>query len=87
MTPPVPPFWFVQRQGKMEAAGTDAYRLTAPNMPEAFIAIRPGENGRYASALRLAADGPEVAATDPVYDNTPDAWGAAFELYRNFLVT
>jgi hypothetical protein len=79
---PVPPFWFRQRQAKAEPAGDNTYRLTAPQQQEAFITIRRGENGRWTAALKLAADGPEVAVTQTDYDREDDAWGAAFELYR-----
>jgi hypothetical protein len=80
---PVLPFWFKQRQGKAEPAGTDTYRLTAPNAPrEAYISIRPGENGRWSAALQLAADGPDVAVTPAEFSSRLDAWEAAFELYR-----
>jgi hypothetical protein len=81
-----PPFWFLQRQGKVEPAGPDAYRLTAPNLREAFIIIRPADAGRWQPALRLTSDGPDVA-TGPAELTTPrEAWEAAFELYRVHLV-
>ena len=84
--PMVPPFWFNQRQGKAEPAGPDTYRLTAPNLGEAFISVRPAGEGHWSAALRLAADGAEVAATGPDFDTEADAWGAAFELYRTSVV-
>ncbi len=80
------PQWFKQRQGKAEPAGDHTYRLTAPILPEAFISIRPGENGRWAAALRTAADGPDLAVTEPVFETPGDAWAAAFELHRTHLV-
>ena len=84
---PVLPTWFKQRQAKAEPAGEDALRLTGPNLNEAFIRIHKSENGRWSGALRRTADGPDVASTEPRYDNLNDAWGAAFELYRvNVLV-
>ena len=83
----VPPFWFVQRQGKAEPAGDNAYRLTAPNLKEAFISIRKSERGGWTAALRPNADGTEVAVSEHDYEDPQDAWGAAFELYRNALVT
>ncbi len=83
---PIPPFWFLQRQAKIELAGDNLYRLTAPNLREAFITIRQGVEGRWSAALRLTADGPDVEATGSGYDNPGDAWGAAFELYRNHVV-
>ncbi len=83
---PIPPFWFVQRQAKREAAGDNTYRVAAPNLRESFIAIRQSGEGHWSAALRLAADGPDVAATAATYDNPGDAWGAAFELFRNHVV-
>lgn len=82
----LPPFWFIQRQAKAEAAGANVYRVTAPQMREAYIAVRQGPDGRWTAALREAADGPDLAASATDYDNPNDAWGAAFELFRNFLV-
>jgi hypothetical protein len=81
-----PPFWFKQRQGTAEAAGPDTYRLTAPNLGEAFIGIRAADGGRWRAALRSSADGPDVAVTEVEYGNADDAWGAAFELYRTNVV-
>jgi hypothetical protein len=84
---PTLPFWFKQRQAKAEPAGPDAYRLTAPNLRDAFISIRKDGAGRWGAALRLAADGPEVAGTTAAYATPGDAWDVAFELYRRELVT
>ena len=41
------PSWFKQRQAKAEPAGDNVYRLTAPQLREAFIAIRQGADGRW----------------------------------------
>jgi hypothetical protein len=79
---PTLPTWFKQRQGKAEPAGAETYRLTAPNAREAYIQIRRAENGRWAAALRLSAEGAEVASTEAAYERPEDALGAAFELYR-----
>jgi hypothetical protein len=81
------PFWFPLRQGKAEPAGPDTYRLTAPNLREAFISIRQAANGRWSAALRLASEGPDVAATAADFATAYDAWEAAFELYRQHVVT
>jgi hypothetical protein len=83
---PIPPFWFQQRQAKAEPAGENVYRLTAPQLPEAFINISQGPDGRWSAALRRTADGPDIATSAAEYDNPSDAWGAAFELYRNHVV-
>ncbi len=84
---PILPFWFKQRQAKAEAAGPDTYRLTAPNLREAFVSVRQDSEGRWGAALRLAAEEPDVAVTTTSYATRGDAWDAAFELYRRALVT
>jgi hypothetical protein len=83
---PILPFWFKQRQAKAEAAGPDTYRLTAPNLREAFISIRKDSAGHWGAALRLEADGPEVAVTSTAYATPTEAWDAAFEMYRRTLI-
>ncbi|HKI32616.1 MAG TPA: hypothetical protein VKA46_12190 [Gemmataceae bacterium] len=83
---PILPFWFKQRQAKAEPAGPDTYRLTAPNLREAFVSIRHDSEGRWGASLRLAADGPDVAVTTTSYATPGEAWDAAFELYRRELV-
>lgn len=79
---PILPTWFKQRQAKADPAGTDTFRLSAPNLGEAFITIRKEENGRWSAALKNAADGPDVASTGPDFATPGEAWEAAFELYR-----
>ena len=81
------PMWFKQRQGKAEEAGENCYRLTGPNLREAFISIRRAENGLWGASLRYALDGPDIAATEPEIASTYDAWEAAFEIYRNYVIT
>ncbi|MCI0640708.1 MAG: hypothetical protein L0Y72_20000 [Gemmataceae bacterium] len=83
---PVTPFWFKQRQARLEEAGPDLYKVTAPNSKEAFIGIRAGTNGAFAAFVRRTADGDDLAATESVLANRTDAWGAAFELYRTQFV-
>jgi hypothetical protein len=78
----ITPFWFKQRQCKAEPVGEGTYRLTGPNLKEAFITIRRDESNRWSAALRFAADGPDVAATPYEFATDYDAWEAAFELYR-----
>jgi hypothetical protein len=85
MTPTLP-FWFQQRQAKAEPAGNDALRITAPNLREAFLFIRQGENGRWSASLRLQADGPEFAVTGQDFAKPEEAWEAAFELHRQHIV-
>jgi hypothetical protein len=83
---PILPSWVKQRQGKAEKVAGDVYRLTAPNLPESFIAILPGGNGRWSAILRAKQDGPDLAATPAEHENPGDAWAAAFELFRIHLV-
>lgn len=84
--PPATPFWFKQRQAKAEDAGPDMVRVTGPNLKEACLGIRKGDNGLYAAFVRGAADGPDMDATEPVIKNAYDAWEAAFELYRGRMI-
>jgi len=83
---PVPPFWFQQRQAKMEPAGTNTFRLTAPNQGEAFIFIERADNDHWSAGLKTAADGPVVTISCPVWESEEDAWASAFELCRNEVV-
>lgn len=81
---PVLPFWFVQRQAKAEPAGDNIYRLTAPNLREAFVVVQPADAG-WTGALRSTADGENLSVSQR-YETQSDAWYAAFELYRNQIV-
>jgi len=85
MTEPNTPFWFKQRQCKLEAAGENQYRVSAPNMNEAFLRVEPAD-GRWRVALRRAADGPDVVTTGADFPTVERAWDAAFELLRNHVV-
>lgn len=80
--PPVKPFWFWQRQGHADEAGENLYRLHGPNLHEAFIGIRRGDNGNWSTFVRTEASGVDVASSEAIYDRELDAWYAAFELYR-----
>ena len=81
------PFWFKQRQAKAEPAGDNTYRVTGPILPEAFLSIHRDENGKWAASLRTAAEGPDLAATAAEFERPEDAWEAAFELYRQHIIT
>jgi hypothetical protein len=83
---PVPPFWFLQRQGKVERAGSEVLKLSAPNLRDAFIAIGSSGQGTWYAALRQSADGPDLAVTPAEFSKPEDAWQAAFELYRTHFV-
>jgi hypothetical protein len=83
---PILPTWFKYRQGKAEAAGTHSYRLTAPNLADAFLSIRATQNDRWQGVVRLTADGPDLGVSAPGLGNPGEAWEAAFELYRQHIV-
>lgn len=83
---PVTPFWFVQRQGKMDEAGERLYRLHGPIMREAFIGVRRDDSGKWSAFLRPEASGADLATSAARHDSEPDAWYAAFELYRGHFV-
>jgi hypothetical protein len=83
---PILPSWFKQRQAKAEEAAENLYRLTGPNLREAFIGIRREENGHWLAFLRYAAGGSDAAVTEPRFQTLYDAWEAAFELFRTGVV-
>jgi hypothetical protein len=81
--PPIFPFWFKQRQCKAEPFGDEnTLKVSGPNLAEAFIGIVQDENKLWRAFMRAAADAPDLASTEPEFDNPTDAWEAAFELYR-----
>lgn len=85
--PPTVPFWFKQRQCKTEPAGSDnSVKVTGPNLGEAILAIAPGANGHWEASLRLTADGPALATVADL-PSAPAAWEAAFELYRERVIS
>jgi hypothetical protein len=83
---PTLPFWFKQRQAKLEPVGEKTFKVTAPNQGEAYLQLRPGENGCWAAALRATPDGADLDRTEPEFEKEDEAWQAAFELYRRNLV-
>lgn len=84
---PITPFWFKQRQCKMEPVGGDRMlKVSGPNLAEAYIHIAGGENGTWQAGLRLSPDGPDVATADAEQPNAKAAWDVAFELYRVHLI-
>lgn len=83
---PVLPFWFRQRQGTCERLDANTCRLAAPNQQTAYVSVRHAADGSYLAALRLEPEGPEAAVAEPVHGTEEDAWGAAFELYRNHVI-
>jgi hypothetical protein len=85
--PAIVPFWFKQRQCKSEPAGDDnLLKVSGPNLGEAFIGIARGENDRWRAFLRSSAGSPDTVSTEPEFDNSSDAWEAAFELFRTSMI-
>jgi hypothetical protein len=82
---PITPFWFKQRQAKLESAGDNVYKVTAPNQADAYILIR-AEDDRWLAAVRSTADGADLMRTPAEFTSPGDAWEAAFELYRQVFV-
>ena len=79
---PIPPFWFKQRQAKLEPAGENTFKAVAPQQGDAYLTVRKGDNGRWSAAVRSTADGADLMSTPAEFDNPVLAWEAAFELYR-----
>lgn len=80
------PFWFKQRQARLESVAENTFKVTAPNQSEAYIHIRRGPNQRWMAGLRVTADGADLAITEPEFEAPGPAWDAAFELYRRAFV-
>ena len=78
---PIPPFWFKQRQCRLEPAGENTYKVSGPNLAEAYLRIF-ADGGRWKAALRTTADGPDVDASALGHDSPDEAWAIAFEMYR-----
>ena len=83
---PTEPFWFKQRQAKLEPIGDNTFKVTAPNQGESYLQIRSDGKGRWAAAVRTTPDGADLASTGPEFETAGEAWQAAFELYRRTLV-
>ena len=78
---PIIPAWFKYRQGEAKPAGTNSYLLTAPLVDPTWIRVRLVD-GKWQAAIAGSADGPDTVVSEPKYASEPDAWAAAFELYR-----
>jgi hypothetical protein len=87
-TLPALPFWFKQRQCKLEPVGDGVLKVTAPNQREAYLSVRPAPeaDGRWQAAVRLDPNGPDLAVSPPTARGTPEAWSWAFELYRTHVI-
>jgi hypothetical protein len=83
---PILPFWFKQRQARLEPAGENTFKAVAPQQGDAYLLIRQGDNQLWSAAVRLTADGEDVASTRPEFSTPGAAWDAAFELYRRLAI-
>jgi hypothetical protein len=83
---PIPPFWFKQRQGKLEPAGENTFKAAAPQQGEAFLSVRQDDKGQWSAAVRLTADGQDVESSAAEFPTPMLAWEAAFELYRRHVI-
>jgi hypothetical protein len=82
-----PPFWFKQRQCKAEPAADGSLKVSGPNLGEAYLRVAEGENKLWRAALRLTADGSDVAVTPDELPGPRQAWEVAYELYRTHVIT
>jgi len=70
----------------LEPLEDGVYRVTGPNLAEAFISVRSAADDRWAPVFRSSKDGPNLAESTPPLDTAREAWQAAFELYRTQVV-
>ena len=80
------PSWFKYRQGKAEEAAPHLYKVSAPNLQEAYVGIRPADDGRWQAFFRKTADGPDLAASESRWPTPGEAWDVAFEMYRRLMI-
>jgi hypothetical protein len=83
---PIPPFWFKQRQCKMEQVGDGQLKVSGPNLAEAYLRVTKGSNGTWKASLRQTPDGPDLATAQAEQPNVKSAWDVAFELYRTHVI-
>jgi hypothetical protein len=79
------PAWFKYRQGVVEAAGENTFKVSAPVSEPAVIRIRQ-VYGKWQAAIADSVGGPDLRATEPEFSRPIDAWNAAFELYRTLRI-
>lgn len=84
--PYILPFWFKQRQCKVEAQGETVLKIVGPNLGDAFLELTPFDGG-WKAQLRRTVDGGEVAAAETPEPTIRLAWDVAFELYRVHVIT
>lgn len=79
------PAWFKYRQGVVEPAGDNSYKVSAPVSDPAIIRIRQ-VYGKWQAAVADSVEGPDLHATESQFSRPNDAWNAAFELYRTLRI-
>jgi hypothetical protein len=79
---PIEPFWFKQRQAKLEPAGDLMFKASAPQQGDIYLLIRGDDASRWSAAVRQSPDGADLASTSKEFPTQGEAWQAAFELYR-----
>lgn len=85
-TPPITPFWFKQRQCKMEPVGTEQIlKVSGPNLNEAYIYVKQ-QDGGWLAGVRKSSDGPDLATSTTDRPSVQAAWDVAFELYRTHYI-
>ena len=88
MNTPIIPFWFKQRQCKLEPqADGRTLKVSGPNLREAYLSVRAVSPESWEAALRLDPAGPDVATAAAEEPSEKSAWNAAFELYRTHIIT
>lgn len=80
------PFWIKQRQAKLEELSTGRYKVSGPNLSEAVITVRIGDNLRWQGVLQTGNDGSDIDATSFSFASAKDALTATFELYRTHMI-
>ena len=80
------PSWVKGRQATVEPAGSGIYKVTGPNLPDAFVGMRMTDDLRWQGFLRMAADGPDIAVAGSTQTSAGTRLFAAFELYREQMI-
>jgi hypothetical protein len=81
------PAWFKGRQGKTEEVSPGLVKASGPNLRDWYVGLSREGAGAWVAYLRETPDGPDVARQELEPDLAEyEAWEAAFELYRNWVI-
>ena len=81
------PAWFKGRQGKTEEVKPGLLKATGPNLQEWYVGLGREGTGLWVAYLREAPDGPDAVRQELEPSLAEyEAWEAAFELYRNWVI-